>query len=172
MRITGAASYFGNENRVNFTAKDDYIKYHGRLEGEIVKVSEKTIDNLVYAGKIINKTGSLLTFCAGNQYCDIINTKGESFLRANYAMAKGGGSIISHAEMCIQTQAANCSGHADVSYCLIDENEVSLPVGRATSDVNDHAFVVIGDPRDSSHETVVVDAWSSFVAPFMLKNSS
>ncbi|ECG8590451.1 hypothetical protein FNI11_12010 [Salmonella enterica subsp. salamae] len=156
---------------VNFTTKNEYIKYFGRLEGEIVKVSETTIDNLIYARKIINDTRSLLKFGAGNQYCDIINTKGESFLRAHYAMAKGGDSIISHAKMCIQTQAANCSGHADVSYCLMNKNEVSLPVGRATSDVDDHAFVVIGDPRDSSHETVVVDAWASLATPFMLKNA-
>lgn len=171
MRIPNSSSCFGNEKMVNFTTKNEYIKYYGRLEGEIVKVSETTIDHLVYAGKIIKDTRSLLKFGAGNQCCDIINTKGESFLRANYAMAKGGGSIISHAKMCIQTQAANCSGHADVSYCLIDKNEVSLPVGRATSDVDDHAFVVIGDPRDSSHETVVVDAWPSLATPFMLKNA-
>lgn len=170
MKTTNTTSYCSNERRVNFTTKDDYIKYHGRLEGELVKVSEKTIDNLIYAGKIINQTCSLLKFGAGNQRCDIINTKGESFLRANYAMAKSNGSIISHAKMCIQTQAGNCSGHADVAYCLIDKKKVNLPVGRAKSDARDHAFVVIGDPRDSSHETIVVDSWPSLATPFILKN--
>lgn len=171
MRIPNAASLFDNKKMINFTTKNEYIKYYGRLEGEIVKVSETTLDNLVYARRIIKNTQSLLKFGAGNQCCDILNTKGESFLRANYAMAKGGDSIVSHAKMCIQTQSANCSGHADVSYCLIDKNEVSLPVGRATSDVSDHAFIVIGDPRDSSHEPVVVDAWASLATPFMLKNA-
>ncbi|WP_096968477.1 hypothetical protein [Escherichia coli] len=171
MRIQNHPSYFCNEKLVKFTAKNDYIKHFGKMADEIVKVSEMTMDNLIYARKIIKNTQALLKFGAGNQWCDIVNTKGESFLRANYAMAKSDGGIISHAKMCIQTQAANCSGHADVAYCLIDKNEVSLPVGRATSDVDDHAFVVIGDPRDCSHETVVVDAWPSLATPFMLKNA-
>lgn len=86
-------------------------------------------------------------------------------------MAKRCDSIISHAKMCIQTQAGNCSGHADVAYSLMDKNKVNLPIGRATSDVDDHAFVVIGDPRDSTHETVVVDTWPSLATPFLLKNA-
>ncbi|WP_148284572.1 hypothetical protein [Providencia burhodogranariea] len=171
MKINYTKSYCANERMINFTAKDDYIKYHGRFEGELVKVSEKTINNLFYARKIIKKTQDLLRFGAGNQHCDIINTKGESFLRANYAMAKHCDSIISHAKMCIQTQAANCSGHADVAYSLMDKNKVNLPIGRATSDVDDHAFVVIGDLRDPTHEIVVVDAWPSLATPFMLKNA-
>ncbi|MCW2256553.1 hypothetical protein M2263_002644 [Providencia alcalifaciens] len=171
MKIMNTQSFSANEKMVNFTAKDEYIKYHGRFEGEIVQVSEKTINNLFYARKIIKKTQDLLRFGAGNQRCDIINTKGESFLRANYAMTKHGDSIINHAEMCIQTQAGNCSGHADVAYSLIDKDKVNLPVGRATSDVVDHAFVVIGDPRDPTHETVVIDAWPSFATPFILKNA-
>lgn len=166
-----AQSFYHNERMVNFTTKDDYIKYHGRFEGELAKVSEKTINNLFYARKIIRKTQDLLKFGAGNQRCDIINTKGESFLRANYAMAKRCNSIINHAKLCIQTQAGNCSGHADVAYSLIDKNKVSLPVGRATSDVADHVFVVIGDPRDPTHETVVVDPWPSLATPFILKNA-
>ncbi len=158
-------------NKTNYTKEDSYIKYNGRFIGELVQVSEKTIHTLIYSERIVNETCALLNYGAGNQGCDIVNSKGESFLRANYAMAKGGHSFAKHASMCIKAQAGNCSGHADVAYYLISKDNVTLPVGRATSDVNDHAFVVIGDPRDNAHETVIVDAWPSLATPFLLKNS-
>lgn len=170
MKEVGSASHLPKNRTLNFTTKDDYIKYNGRLEGRCVQVQEKTIENLIFAGKIINEVHDLLPFGSGNLFCDIFLTKGESFLRANYAMAKGGGSIVKHANMCIQAQAANCSGHADIAYLLANQKKTDLPIGRATSDVDDHAFVVIGDQRVSEHETVVVDAWPGLATPFLLKN--
>ncbi|UXU85261.1 RHS repeat-associated core domain-containing protein [Burkholderia sp. S-53] len=156
---------------VNVTKEDAYAKLFDKHQDNPVSVSEDTMNALLASRRTISQTRELLPFGAGNQAADLFSSGGESFLRANYAMAKGAGTISTNAKWSIHCQAGNCSGHADVAFSLLSAEKIGQPIGRASSNIEDHAFVIIGDPRDPIYDTVVVDVWPIFPTAFRLKDA-
>ena len=154
---------------VNFTTVKKAQKYLGQFQGQEVRVSAQTFEDLKTAQKVIWQTKQLLPHGAGNLPSDVFASRGESYLRANYGLAKASqnGGL---AESSLRVQAGNCSGHAEVSYKLLAASETERPVARVSSSMVDHAFCMIGDPRDPTQEAVVVDAWPTFPGAFRLQD--
>ncbi|QUS55022.1 hypothetical protein [Pseudovibrio brasiliensis] len=158
-----------HEERVDFLADKTVQRHIGEFEGKEVRVASTTFEDLKLAQDVIWQTKGLLSYGAGNLVSDVFASDGESYLRSNYAMshaAQHGGLALSS----IQSQAGNCSSHADISYMLLSAQETDRPVARVSSTVRDHAFTMIGDYRDPTQETVVVDAWPTFPSAFRFKD--
>lgn len=154
---------------VNFTTVKKAQKYIGEFQGKEVRVSAQAFEDLKVAQKVIWQTKQLLPYGAGNLTPEVFASRGESYLRANYGLAKApqhGGL----AESSVRVQAGNCSGHAEVSYKLLAASETDRPVARVSSSMVDHAFCMIGDPRDPTQEAVIVDAWPTFPGAFRLED--
>lgn len=156
-----------NEPQTDFLSDKAVRRRVGKFEGQKVRVRDTTLADLKLAQDTIWQTRHLLPYGAGNLVSDVFASSGESFLRANYALANseryGGLDWAS-----IQVQGGNCSGCADVSYMLLSGQETDRPVARVSSTTDDHAFTMIGDYRDPTQDAVVVDAWPTFPAAFRL----
>ena len=161
----------GHDRRIDFLADKTIRKHIGEFEGQEIRVSGTTFADLKLAQEVIWQTKGLMPFGAGNLVADVFSTKGESYLRANFAQAKAArhhGLAVSS----IKALSGNCSSHADVSFMLLSAQETDRPIARVSSTTRDHAFTMIGDYRDPKQEPVVVDAWPTFPSAFRFKDGN
>ncbi|MCS3359435.1 type III effector [Xanthomonas translucens] len=141
-----------------------------------VNVNSSTIENLKLAEEAVMKTKYLLPYGAGNQKTDVSYTQGESWARQ--AMLRDNEyneNPIQNAGKAAVYQAGNCGEHANVAYTLLAAKSLNAPLLRVNDRNQDHAYVLIGDPRDRTwgeKDTVVVDAWVTHPAATTLEQSN
>lgn len=136
------------------------------FKGHAVKVFDHTIDNLKLAQKAIWAAKSLLPYGAGNQIVDVYKTQGESAARVEFMRKEEKKlDVPGHAQQAMRVGAGNCGEHSAMTYSLLAAEPHKAPIGWASEQGMDHAYVVIGDPRDSDYgekNTVAADAWPTF----------
>ncbi|MBF9172268.1 type III effector [Xanthomonas campestris pv. campestris] len=139
------------------------------------KVNASTMQNLKLAEDAVLKVKYLLPYGAGNQKTDISYTQGESWARR--AMLRDNEynqDPIQNAGRTVAYQAGNCNEHANVGYTLLAASSLNAPLLRVSDADEDHAYVLIGDPRDPTwgeKDTVVVDAWVTHPTAMTLDQS-
>ncbi len=137
-----------------------------------VRVDSDTMDNLKIAETTIRQVKRMLPYGGGNQKPDVTYTEGESWARRSMLRDETYcQNPIQHAKEVVRYQAGNCAEHANVSYALLAGRQLNAPLLRASDGGDDHAYVLIGDPRDpywGERDTVVVDAWVTHPSAFTL----
>lgn len=113
------------------------------------EVNASTMQNLKLAEDAVLKVKYLLPYGAGNQKTDISYTQGESWARR--AMLRDNEynqDPIQNAGRAVAYQAGNWNEHANVGYTLLAASSLNAPLLRVSDADEDHAYVLIGDPRD------------------------
>ncbi|RLM27742.1 hypothetical protein BIY29_01265 [Brenneria alni] len=134
----------------------------GNYEGRHISVNSSTMAHLGLAQETLRKVKMMLPYGAGNQTAEVVYTGGESWARTKMARNVPLNNLISDALHFARCQAGNCSEMADLTYALLAQTRINAPVMRVNDTHWDHAYVLIGDPRDQSwgeSNTVVVDPW-------------
>ncbi|MHA6911251.1 type III effector [Ralstonia pseudosolanacearum] len=130
------------------------------------------MDNLKIAETTVRQVKRMLPYGGGNQKPDVTYTEGESWARRSMLRDETYcQDPIQHAKEVVRYQAGNCAEHANVSYALLAGRQLNAPLLRASDGNDDHAYVLIGDPRDpywGERDTVVVDAWVTHPSAFTL----
>ncbi|MCX4024911.1 hypothetical protein H0A36_10525 [Endozoicomonas sp. SM1973] len=136
------------------------------FKGHTVKVFDHTIDNLKLAQKAIWAAKALLPYGAGNQIVDVYKTQGESAARVEFMRKEEKKlSVPGHAQQAMRVGAGNCGEHSAMTFSLLAAEPHKAPISWVSERGIDHAYVVIGDPRDPDYgekNTVVADAWPTF----------
>ncbi len=137
-----------------------------------VRVDSETMDNLKIAERTVQQVKLMLPYGGGNQKPDVTYTEGESWARRSMLRDETYcQNPIQHAKEAVRYQAGNCAEHANVSYTLLAGQQLNAPLLRVSDADDDHAYVLIGDPRDpewGERDTVVVDAWATHPSAFTL----
>ncbi|WP_240326391.1 Hrp-dependent type III effector protein [Pseudomonas syringae] len=160
---------------------DDRVAMHDVLEPgnsshayKCVSVSAREMKSLKAANQAIDDTWQVLSFGSGNQSGHVQSSQGESYKRTNMSYSIQGGSdpvwgmntgysdpLRHMAFVAASVQAGNCDQMADVNLLLLSASDVHTRVAlMGASDVG-HAYVRIGDARESSN-FVISDAWPEF----------
>ncbi|WP_230849972.1 type III effector [Ralstonia solanacearum] len=130
------------------------------------------MDNLKIAERTVQQVKLMLPYGGGNQKPDVTYTEGESWARRSMLRDETYcQNPIQHAKEAVRYQAGNCAEHANVSYTLLAGQQLNAPLLRVSDADDDHAYVLIGDPRDpewGERDTVVVDAWATHPSAFTL----
>lgn len=138
-------------------------------------VKSGTLENLKSAEEVVMKTKYLLPYGAGNQKTDISYTQGESWARQS--MLRDNEFCqdpVQHAREAARYGAGNCAEHANVAYTLLASKQLNAPLMRVSDSQQDHAYVLVGDPRDprwGEKDTVVVDGWVTHPSALTLEQS-
>jgi len=82
--------------------------------------------------------------------------------------------VLEYARAGAEAQGGACVEHASLAYAALATRKIDAPVMRVSDRNVDHAYVVIGDPRDprwGEKNTVVVDPWVRYPTSFTLSES-
>jgi hypothetical protein len=147
---------------------------------DVVKVSPLVARRIEAASGVIARVRELLPYRSGNNLCDVVRTEGESVSRqyGSRAAAKAiekyqTGEFDDLDDIALEDalgrifEAGNCEQQASVAFVelvLAGSNEM---INYCETDAEpSHAFVVIGDMKRESAETLVVaDSWPAEAAP-------
>ncbi|WP_208908629.1 type III effector [Paracidovorax avenae] len=135
--------------------------------GRKVRVRSETMKNLKTASDVLMEVKHMMPFGAGNQIADIVQTQGESWARASMARVTAGrnSSVMEYGQAGMQAQGGACNEHASVAFVALASREINAPITRVKDSRIDHAYALIGDPRDprwGESDTVVVDPWARY----------
>ncbi|WP_312744533.1 hypothetical protein [Cedecea neteri] len=127
-----------------------------------VNVSSRRADALYYANKAIDDTWRILDMGSGNQKNHVRATMAESYKRTLLSQkGTGNGDYTVRAWEASKFRAGNCGEMAAVNALLLANTRVKQPVSVVHNRDVDHAFVIIGDPRENGR-SVVSDPWPEF----------
>ena len=152
---------------------------------EVATVAPSTLTHLEHASQTVRLVRATLA-AASNQKPEIVLTQGESWARQRYARSqawsrlkrrdeeglprpKGLDAFYARYEMdadlATQYRVGNCGQFASLSWRALAAQTINAPVQRTHDAVEDHNYLLIGDPRDPRYgetDTVVVDAWPRY----------
>lgn len=134
-------------------------------------ISPATAANLAAAREAIDLVKALLPGGAGNQIKDMAATGGESYLRSSLSFSLTA-SPAARAYLAIQYQGGYCDGQASLAYQLLSQNpalkdsRIDMVDGRPDEN---HVFVVIRG--ETSDQDIVVDPWTPFASPTLVKDA-
>lgn len=147
----------------------------GDYQHRYVSVSASTLEHLQLAQETIRKVKMMLPYDSANQKAGVIYTKGESWGRKEMLHELDiSNDPVSDAVNHARYQAGWCSETADLSYALLAQQHINAPVMRVGDRAWDHAYVLIGDPRDQTwgeDNTVIVDPWVRYPSATTLAQS-
>ncbi|MGY2180999.1 hypothetical protein [Pseudomonas agarici] len=155
------------------------LRMQGRYSHAVVVVKPRTLENLHLADKVQRHTQRLLPHGAGNQWLSVLSSQGESYSRGHLTrelkpeFRKQNPQIdrtYNSARAAATLQGGNCQEFADIAYTLLAARGANTPVFHV-SYRNDHILVMLGDPRESSENVALVDAWPSIPVATTLSNS-
>lgn len=164
-------------NPLSGLAAQSVVKIHKECEpeelgvsnfgGHKVTVRSTTLKNLKIASEVLREVRHMLPHGAGNQEADVVLSKGESWARASVARTRENRSstVLEYARAGAEAQGGACKEHASLAYAALSTRTINAPVMQVSDRNVDHAYVVIGDPRDpqwGERNTVVVDPWVRF----------
>ncbi|MDA8523499.1 hypothetical protein [Acidovorax sp. NCPPB 4044] len=141
------------------------------MKPQLRVIPPETAVQLAAAREAIDLVKALLPGGAGNQIKDIAATGGDSVLRSALSHVHRGSAAF-RAKRAIQSQGGNCDAHAHLAYQLLSQNPA---LKTARIDIVDggpdgkHTFVVIRGQK-SEHD-IVVDPWTSFASPALVKDA-
>lgn len=141
-----------------------YANPPGEAARHIVRVRPETLKNLKAAQLAHQVVQSTFVAGAGNQKLDVLASGGESWARRKIGTAAApGGSLQDHLTRVQVAQGGHCTEHAALALATLAQMDITAPIVRIYEDSPrvDHAYTIIGDPRDRrwGDETVVVDPW-------------
>ncbi|MFM0736110.1 hypothetical protein PQQ51_02535 [Paraburkholderia xenovorans] len=154
------------------------LKMSARFSHAVDRVQPQTIQNLRLSAQVVDAVEQYFPHGAGNQWPAVVHSEGESYARLHLTRGMKKEYAKQHPEMdrtfrnarlAATLQGANCGEMADTAYTYLAATGANAPVSRVSYQ-NNHEFVMLGDPRASTADTVVVDAWPHFAGATTLKN--
>lgn len=141
-----------------------YANPPGRAAQHVVRVKPETLKNLKAAQLANQVVQSAFVAGAGNQKLDVLASGGESWARRKIGTAAAaGGSLQDHLTRVQVAQGGHCTEQSALALATLAQMDLNAPIVRIYEDTPsvDHAYTIIGDPRDPrwGEETVVVDPW-------------
>jgi len=155
------------------------LRLRGQYSNAVTQVKPQTLQNLQLADQIQKETQRYLPHGAGNQWLSVVHSQGESYARGHLAreykkefrkQAPQLDRTYNSARTAATLQGGNCQEFADVAYTLLAARGAKSPVSNV-SYKNDHILVMLGDPRESSRDIALVDAWPHVPVATTLRNS-
>ncbi|RMT80700.1 Hrp-dependent type III effector protein [Pseudomonas viridiflava] len=173
--------FTANLSNLQHLGPDDRVAMNDVLEpgksahaSKYVPVSAREMTALKAANQAINDTWEVLNFGSGNQSGHVRSSQGESYKRTNmsygiqngthpkWGMNTGHSDPLHHmAFVAASVQAGNCDQMADVNLLLLSASNVHTRVALMGANDVGHAYVRVGDARESS-KFVISDAWPEF----------
>ena len=154
-----------------------YANPPGEGAQHVVRVKPETLRHLKAAQLANQVVQSAFVAGAGNQKLDVLASGGESWARRKIGTAAAPeGELKDHLTRVQVAQGGHCTEHAALALATLAQMDLNAPIVRIYEDAPpvDHAYTIIGDPRDPrwGEETVVVDPWVSAPAASILSQTS
>jgi hypothetical protein len=141
-----------------------YANPPGEAPRHVVRVRPETLKHLKAAQLAHQVVQSTFVAGAGNQVLDVLASGGESWARRKIGTAAAPeSSLQDHLTRVQVAQGGHCTEQAAMTLATLAQMDITAPIVRIYEDSPrvDHAYTIIGDPRDPrwGEQTVVVDPW-------------
>lgn len=145
---------------------DSHQFFDLELREKKIRTTDVETQALQLADKAITVTKKLLPYGSPNQIVDVWLTNAENVRRRRERLMSPDGTTL---EKIIRSGAGNCGEHSQVTFALIAGSPRNEPVSRVNAEGVDHAFVVIGDHRQTDRVTIA-DSWVTFPVAHLLRH--